>query len=1155
VFHIPVHLVLVEDNPDESAMIIRELQREFLTLQVEQPSNFAELEGVLVEGNSELVITEYQLQWTTGIAVLETVKNLQPECPVIMFTRTGSEQIAVAALKAGLDDYIVKAPENYTSLTAGVRQVLLKARHKQLQIPQRSVSKGEDLIGQTPVNAQETQQIIATLEARVSQQAAIASFSQQALHTASVTALMDTAVTLVAETLKVEYAKVLELLPDEQVLLLKAGVGWQEGLVGQATVDAGANSQAGYTLLCEEPVIVEDLPTEPRFSGPPLLTNHGVISGMSVLIAGSSLAKQDESKNWQLHRFSATPQQADQPFGILGAHTTKHRKFTQDDINFLQVIANILTAAIKSYSRESRLQILERALDASSNGIMITDPNLPDNPIIYVNSGFERITGYSVAETLGRNCRFLQGSATKPQALAKLRRAITEATECRLTLRNYRQDGTIFWNDFHLSPVRDAQGKLTHFIGVQSDVTAQKVVNERLHQQAQLLDLANDAIIVREPEGTISYWNQGARRLYGFSVEEAVGNSTNSLLKTEFLQPLREIKAQLAEQGYWSGELVHTTRDGTKIHVSSRWTLQHDTQGNSLAILEINRNISEIKQAQKTQRQIQAQLKRLFESNLIGIIFADFSGSITEANDAFLEIVGYTREDLLAGRVRWKEMTPPEYDEADALSREQLRSTGVSTPFEKEYIRKDGTRIPVLLGVALLEGSQGDCVCFVLDLSERKRLEAALLNSIRRLQNLHAIDLAILAAKSPQETAGAALKSLRQLLPCPRLSVVVFNLEAQQGTLLAVHSDNKSTPIKVGTKINLEPFADLIEQSRQGKVCRFEQRETLPLSLPVMQACLAEGLSSFLSVPLIAQEELIGALNLWIDPTSPLEDEPISIAQEVADQLAVAIKQSQLQQQLVNYTSQLEKRVAERTTELRAINAELEAFSYSVSHDLRAPLRAMQGFGNALLEDCKEQLDSLGLEYTERIITAAQRLDSMIQDLLAYSRLGRTEIQLQPVSLESVVQEVLDQLEVEIKDTNAQITVGAKGLMPLPEILGHRATLIQVLLNLITNAIKFVPPSVQPQVQIWVEQRAVPDGRAWIRLWVEDNGIGIKPEYQEKIFKVFERLHGRESYSGSGIGLAIVRKGMERLGGDSGVESSIAQGSRFWIEGQKATKG
>jgi signal transduction histidine kinase len=176
----------------------------------------------------------------------------------------------------------------------------------------------------------------------------------------------------------------------------------------------------------------------------------------------------------------------------------------------------------------------------------------------------------------------------------------------------------------------------------------------------------------------------------------------------------------------------------------------------------------------------------------------------------------------------------------------------------------------------------------------------------------------------------------------------------------------------------------------------------------------------------------------------------------------------------------------------------------------------------------------------------------MIQDLLEYSRLGRLEFPLKPISLDSIVSEVLFQLQELIKTTNTKIKVAEKGVIPLPEVLGHRATLMQVVSNLMANAIKFIPEKVQPQIQVWAEERKDVNGTTWIRLWIEDNGIGIEPEYQEKIFLVFERLHGREHYHGSGIGLALVRKGMERLGGRSGVESSLHQGSRFWIEAQKA---
>ena len=258
--------------------------------------------------------------------------------------------------------------------------------------------------------------------------------------------------------------------------------------------------------------------------------------------------------------------------------------------------------------------------------------------------------------------------------------------------------------------------------------------------------------------------------------------------------------------------------------------------------------------------------------------------------------------------------------------------------------------------------------------------------------------------------------------------------------------------------------------------------------------------------------------------------------------------------QLMRYTSELEERVAERTLELQQSNAELEAFSYSVSHDLKAPLRAMQGFANALVEDCGEQFDELGHEYAQRIIKATQRLDRLIQDLLEYSRLGRVQLQLQPVSLESVVAEAIEQLEGEIQAAGAQIQIATQGITPLPKLLGHRATLVQVVSNLLGNAIKFVPDRVRPRIAVWAEERSEASGQVWVRLWVEDNGLGIKPEYQEQVWQVFERLHGRESYPGSGIGLAIVRKAMERMGGRAGVESSPNQGSCFWLEGETLAK-
>jgi len=166
-------------------------------------------------------------------------------------------------------------------------------------------------------------------------------------------------------------------------------------------------------------------------------------------------------------------------------------------------------------------------------------------------------------------------------------------------------------------------------------------------------------------------------------------------------------------------------------------------------------------------------------------------------------------------------------------------------------------------------------------------------------------------------------------------------------------------------------------------------------------------------------------------------------------------------------------------------------------------------------------------------------MDTLVQDLLAYSRLGRDELTLGPVDLGEAVVEAQALLEAELRERRARVVMEG----PAPPLVGHRATLVQVIANLLGNAAKFVAVGTEPLVRVWTEPR---NGR--VRLWVEDNGIGIEPAHLDRVFGVFERLHGSDAYPGTGIGLAIVRRGVERMGGRVGVESVPGQGSRFWIE-------
>jgi signal transduction histidine kinase len=235
----------------------------------------------------------------------------------------------------------------------------------------------------------------------------------------------------------------------------------------------------------------------------------------------------------------------------------------------------------------------------------------------------------------------------------------------------------------------------------------------------------------------------------------------------------------------------------------------------------------------------------------------------------------------------------------------------------------------------------------------------------------------------------------------------------------------------------------------------------------------------------------------------------------------------------------LNQQLNQRVSDLVEVNKELEAFNYSISHDLRGPLRSMQGFASALLEECDGQLGEVGREYASRIVNSGRYMDTLLRDLLAYSRLTAAELALAPIDLTPLLAAVIEQLQTEIKDKGATIHVEPA----LDCVMGHAPTLRHVFGNLIGNALKFVDGSIKPRVTIFTES-----GGDRVRVWVEDNGIGIAAEHQSRIFGLFERLHSGPTYSGTGVGLAIVRKGAERMGGRVGVESKLGKGSRFWVE-------
>lgn len=321
---------------------------------------------------------------------------------------------------------------------------------------------------------------------------------------------------------------------------------------------------------------------------------------------------------------------------------------------------------------------------------------------------------------------------------------------------------------------------------------------------------------------------------------------------------------------------------------------------------------------------------------------------------------------------------------------------------------------------------------------------------------------------------------------------------------------------------------------------------------------LRADIRSELCVPLNVGAKVIGVVNVETTRPDAYSETDQRVLETIAAQIGIAIQNAHLLEEVQRHAAEMERRVAERTAQLQTANADLEAFSYSVSHDLRAPLRAVSGFAQILADRHRPSLNPEGQRYMDNIVQAAERMDRLINDLLAYSRLGRRSVMRQPVSLREVVGQIAGDLAGRAAEIGATLEIADD----LPVVRGDATLLRQIFTNLLDNAFTYRRTAVPLRVAItWSPQTSevcgdsatsseqAPEGFSrHVIVRVSDNGIGIPTENHEKIFNVFQRLHSDDAYPGSGIGLAIVKKSVELLEGRIWVESRPGAGSTFGVQ-------
>ncbi len=807
-----------------------------------------------------------------------------------------------------------------------------------------------------------------------------------------------------------------------------------------------------------------------------------------------------------------------------------------------------------------------------------------DRMLRFVNPAFERLTGYPEEDL--RDQEFLQyiHPEDRPAILAEWDRL---AQGLALRDQEYRvvtRTGQVRWCSSSWEPMRDESGRQIGYLGTEFDITERKVAEEEMRLDTELFQAVLEVEHAVTAAGldsqtvmrVIAERSKGLTGASGAVIEAIEGEDVVPLIHVGTEAPRLKLSSSLSGLCVRTGELqrsddtfsdsriahqayrelgirsllVLPLKDEQRIHgvlkvVSPEPNAFTDRDAKALRLLGglMGAALShaaafEGRQARLEERthalqESEQRFKQLVDVAQEGIWVADDRGVITYVNQRMADFLGYSNGTLL-GR--------PVYDFIEADSRSGAKhalSRRASRPGQSQDLRfrkRDGTQLWGLVSSSPILGKDGTLlgtVGMVTDITERKRAEEQLRRSADRLAMLHDMDQAIAAAQSPAEIGRAALGRMRRMVPCEQCSVVLFDFRTQEAQLIAgfaAGTQLQPTPVPLGELTSREAL-------QSGAIRHIEDLAAADDLPPSQQQLAAEGVRTVLSVPLLVEGEAIGEITLASSTPSAFTAEHRDIALEVATPIAIAIQHAKLREELARQTAELERRVAERSAAVRAATAELETVLYSVSHDLRAPLRQLLGFSRLLLDESGPELDSSAQHYAERIYEAADRLTTLVDDLVNLSRIGRQDLLRREVNLTPLVEDIVGQF----RDASNGRNIDWK-IEELPIVEGDPGLLKIALTNLLSNAVKFTRP--RDQATIWIRPVESEDQ---VGVAIEDNGVGFKMAYAGKLFGMFQRLHRADEFEGNGAGLAVVQRIVHKHGGRVWAEAEPGKGATFYL--------
>ena len=588
--------------------------------------------------------------------------------------------------------------------------------------------------------------------------------------------------------------------------------------------------------------------------------------------------------------------------------------------------------------------------------------------------------------------------------------------------------------------------------------------------------------------------NAAYQDLLGYSLEEILQLSLYDLVPYPVESIDCYVRQVLEQKSYVSGQRRHRRKDGSLVDVEvSASLISYGSRG---TICIVVRDITERKQTEE----IRARLAAIVESSDDAIISKTLDGTITSWNHGAEKIYGYSSEEIVGKPV--SVLVPTDRpDEIPEILEKVGRGEAIDN-YETVRLAKDGRRLDVSLTISPVKDLSGNLVgasTIARDITERRRTESELRLSEARFRAI--------IEQSPL--------SIQVLLP--------------DGQTLQV---NRAWEELWGVTLQDIPGYNLLE----------DQQLVAKGLMPYIRRGFA-GEPTLIPAAAYDPDETIPGLTSHEEPKRwvrafiyPIKDEDGNVREVILMHEDIT-ERKQAEVEIRKLNEQLEQRVQRRTAQLNAFNRELEAFSYSVSHDLRAPLRSIDGFSKILLEDYADELDEEGNDYLKRVRAASQRMGQLIDDLLDLSRMTRSEMRRESVDLSDLAKSFAEELKRSQPERRVEFLIEG-GLL----VEGDKSLLRVVLENLLRNAWKFTGKQTHARIEFGASEQE--DKRAY---FVRDNGAGFDMAYADKLFGAFQRLHGGSEFEGTGIGLATVQRIIHRHGGRVWAEGRVGYGATFYF--------